>query len=486
MLGAAVLAFFFCLNLKDSSAPPVGRSLGRLPVASTGNDNGFFILWGICESPATDPLSGEFRRRVLSLLAPFPSELEFRRRYGDWLDRTNDNFRRYWKGAAIPFPRGDSGDSGEFFLSRRALIEKKEKEFALLLHRFQALLSAGRIEDFTPPGRELPLRNLLLAINASRIFIAANTVKALIGEPDKRSAATDNLLLSLAAGLKLIRSSRTLAVNFLGKTLADQSLRALAALLNRPALAAAIAVRVCGFLPPRRTEEFGTSSVRHSGTLSFIQALERIRREKVIDVRLLPGYFRWSANVYAIERLINKADPRTAQALQALLSFFLLKNETVGVFAKYWESVGRLEETPPWRWRSEPRALELDMTAGSFWWLRNPLGKMMVHSAVPHVRTVTLNFVYRTYESQVRYELVRILSAFRCAAPGAPEREKERNLKRFLQAAAERDPFSGGPYRYSVSRRVLYSVGPDRRDDGGMEREAFWRASDIAIPALVF
>ena len=134
--------------------------------------------------------------------------------------------------------------------------------------------------------------------------------------------------------------------------------------------------------------------------------------------------------------------------------------------------VGRLEETPPWRWDRPAPSLAAGRRSwqriGPFWWLRNPLGKMMVRSAVPFTWPVLQHYVYRSHELKARYDLVRLLARARLAAgPGM-------SWSRRRCAACWPPPRSATPSaaRPTVSAReqgCLYSVGPDRDDDDGRE-----------------
>jgi len=44
------------------------------------------------------------------------------------------------------------------------------------------------------------------------------------------------------------------------------------------------------------------------------------------------------------------------------------------------------------------------------------------------------------------------------------------------------DPFNGKPFRYDPKRALLYSVGSNRRDDGGKVGKRRWEPLDIVYP----
>jgi hypothetical protein len=294
--------------------------------------------------------------------------------------------------------------------------------------------------------------------------------------------AGDDLFAALAVGLKLIGSGRTLAVNSLGKTMVELSLRTLGSLLNRNDCPDAVVRRILERLPSRPIGEFGTAAARTFAWMSFASALERVKKDKIVDPFLLKDYFRDPADFYTLERFVVISGPRLFGAVHALAAFFLKKNESTAALRAFWEGVGRLEETPPFLWRSGPRPasrLGVGLDLGPFWWLRNPLGKMMVRSAVPFTWQVLRNYVFRSLELKIRYDLLRLLVRIRLEkiSPSAGEA----GSIHVLLAAAERDPYSGQPYRYNPVLGVIYSIGPDREDNDGREKVLSRGASDIAI-----
>jgi hypothetical protein len=477
---AASILLFITLNLFDSREAELS-ALPSLPAASLGADNGFFLVWGFAEPPGSD-LSGQaFRRQLLELFRDLPKNYFVRSRFGQWLASLNNSFRENWQGAGFYFPQQADADICSFLVSRRARITERRRRFAGLQQRYELVLRSSRLEDFTPPGFELPGRSAALTASAARLFAASRLLAALDGG---WLAATEDLLQAADAGFRLVRSSRTLAANSLGKDMVELSLRALGALLSRPDCPPALAKLLLRRLPTRAADQFGTATVRAFTCLNFSTALARVKKDRIVDPFLLKDYFRRPAGFFALERFVAISGPRLFATFHALSAFFLKENETAAMARSFWESVGRLEETPPWQWgslRTLTRLRATDATAGLFWWLRNPLGKMMMQSAVPYSFPIRQHYVYRSHSLKVRYDLTRLLVQARLAA-GAQGGLSADSLRRLLAAAAERDPFSGGPYRFSRERGALYSVGSDGVDDQGREQPALWRDSDIAVP----
>jgi len=314
----------------------------------------------------------------------------------------------------------------------------------------------------------------------AKLFAASRSLAALDGD---WQTAGDDLLNALAAGLKLINTGRNLTVNSLGKTMVELSLRTLGSLLDRHDCPVAVVRSILERLPSRPDKEFGTTAARTFAWMSFAHALERVKKDKIVDPSLLKDYFREPAGFFTLERFVAISGPGFFGTVHALAAFFLKKNETVAELRAFWEGVGRLEETPPFLWRSSPqRAFRLGagLNLGSFWWLRNPIGKMMIRSAIPYNWPILQHYVYRSYELKVRYDLIRLLGRARFQAiPG--RRLDQTVLEALLAAAAERDPFSGKPYLFHPGSGMLYSVGQDGLDNNGREQPAAWKDSDIAI-----
>ncbi|MCX6557850.1 MAG: hypothetical protein NTW95_10540 [Candidatus Aminicenantes bacterium] len=472
---------FVGLNLFDSRFGPLPAK-GTEPAASLEAGNGFFILWGFAAGAGSDPQVPAFQKEIRALVDAPAGTGSPRLRYGQWLARLNAAFRGEWQGGAnLYVPQLPAEDLCAYFASRRDAIQEQRLRLAVPLQRYEQVVRAAELADFTPLGWEFPARSFLLATHAAKLFAASRIVAAIDGG---WLPACADLFSAQAAGFKLIASGRTLMVNRLGKTMVELTLRALAALLNRRDCPPVVARLVLDQLPVRPVREFGTQAARDFAWMSFGRALERVQEEKVIDPSLLKDYFREPARFFALERFVAISGPRFFATIHALAAFFLKKNESTAALHAFWDHVGRLEETPPALWMEGPRPaahLAADLDGGPFWWLRNPLGKMMVRSAVPFTWPVLQHYVYRSHGLKVRYDLTRLLAMARLKAePGGSLSRAA--LHDLLATAPEQDPFSGKPYLFNPESGMLYGVGPDGKDDSGRELPTAWKDSDIAVP----
>ncbi len=468
------------LNLFDS--PPAPKPPAPLlPGAALSPDNGFFILWGFAEPPGSDPAGPDFPAFLLDLFKTRVRDRRSRSPYWQWLARLNLSFRENWQGARQNFPQGTHEDITAFFAQRRSEIAGRRQRFAILQKRYEQVLRSSRLEDFSPVGFEMPKICANLAAGAARLFAASRLLAALDGD---WLPAGGDLLAAAAAGFRLVGSGRTLAVNALGKDMVELSLRSLAALLNRPECPPDLARLVLERLPVRDAGRFGTATVRAFTCLNFAANLARLKKSRIVDPWLLKDFFHEPAALFAMERFVAISGLRLYTAAHALAAFFVQENETLIAACAFWEKVGRLEETPPWQWDAKRGAAlhrGLDSLQSPFWWLRNPIGKMMVRSAVPFTWTVLQHYVYRSHVLKARYDLVRLLARAKLQS-GRNGGLSRAALAALLSSATERDPFSGFPFLFSRERGLLYSVGPNGTDDGGREQQAVWRDSDIAVP----
>jgi hypothetical protein len=157
-------------------------------------------------------------------------------------------------------------------------------------------------------------------------------------------------------------------------------------------------------------------------------------------------------------------------------AFFLQENRTVGYMNRFIKKIKYLDETPPHRWQTGSTVTLTGIVKAPevFSWLINPAGKSIYHS----YRYKYFNMISQAHQTRALYDLVRISAEFHLEDnPGEPVEEV---LER-LAAYKTIDRCSGKPYKWNPQKRILYSIGTDRRDNGGV-MDCKTTTSDFALP----
>ena len=475
-----IFLFILIINMPDQGEipGPAGRfdRESSAPTAMPGDDNGFFLLWTFAEAPGVDFRSAETRQRIAEMADPEIAEGDYRRNYYQWSSEHRDVYNQYWKYFNFYFPRKPDEDPCGYFSGRRMEILNLKTKYGLLLKRYGLLLRSGIIGDFTLPGRDFPLNNLVLINNTCRLFLADKLLGAMEG---RWRETVEEIAQNIELGLRIIGGSRIYPVHQLGKNMVDLSLRSLCSLMNRNDFPRELYSRLLERLPVLSSAAFGTLPVIEFEFRNFSLAVERMKRESRIDPYMLKDYFRNSVGFFTVERLINSGQWQAGKIINPVLSLFLKKKETLDLYASFWNRIRWLEAHPPYQWPPGQSDGRFDPTARPLWWLRNAFGKMMVRSAIPFPWVAINNHVYRTHLLKARYDLTRILAEWHSRRqPG----EDPLAVLREVEAFRDPDPFSGKPYRVNPEKMVIYSIGSDREDNGGTEQVNYLRDSDITVP----
>jgi hypothetical protein len=95
----------------------------------------------------------------------------------------------------------------------------------------------------------------------------------------------------------------------------------------------------------------------------------------------------------------------------------------------------------------------------------NPIGRLLIAGELESVSLLDLN-LKRHWAGNAATRVVLACELFRRA-----KRTEAPTLKAIVDAklldAVPEDPFDGKPMRYDAARHVVWSVGPDGKDDGG-------------------
>jgi hypothetical protein len=226
-------------------------------------------------------------------------------------------------------------------------------------------------------------------------------------------------------------------------------------------------------LPAPGKARFG---LRHALIGEFLWVSERLEggdrwRQSELAMRaLFPGrpaeQVRMSFDIMLGQR-IGAENARRARGSAFVL--FLMKNRTREYFRETLSWLLGLDAAPPFKWAGadgDPSPFG----KGGLWWVWNPGGKLLYESLDPAWQK---RAVERKYRTLALCGLVRLAAELRFGS--GPASGGEVPAERF-EASAAKDPFSGRAYLWDPEKAVVYSVGPDGRDDRGDP------TADIALP----
>jgi hypothetical protein len=467
---AAILAgLFVAVNRLDKGGSPPAFDEASLPPSSLDDDNGAFRLLFLGE-PESEGLAYEAKRQT----------------YREWLSRLPRLERLSWTvpprtralGASVrqaleslPFPVPPGRDWPGFVRSERARLEDFRARFEIYLERFEGLLGCDRIADFgfrVEWDRPFALSSFVQAVTR---FHAA--LRLLDAEDGRWREAVAGLLAEFRLGERLMSAAQTMFFHNLGRSVADISLDAAAGLLNLPGCPPEVAETVFRSLPAPGKARFG---LRHALIGEFLWVSERLEggdrwRQSELAMRaLFPGrpaeQVRMSFDIMLGQR-IGAENARRARGSAFVL--FLMKNRTREYFRETLSWLLGLDAAPPFKWAGadgDPSPFG----KGGLWWVWNPGGKLLYESLDPAWQK---RAVERKYRTLALCGLVRLAAELRFGS--GPASGGEVPAERF-EASAAKDPFSGRAYLWDPEKAVVYSVGPDGRDDRGDP------TADIALP----
>jgi hypothetical protein len=115
---------------------------------------------------------------------------------------------------------------------------------------------------------------------------------------------------------------------------------------------------------------------------------------------------------------------------------------------------------------------------GFFWWLRNPVGKIVLDMAAANLGAI----VFKSHRVKSLYDMTRISAELHLRYD--PGKSVQENLN-LLATYQTMDPCSGKPYIWNDEKQVLYSVGFDRVDGGGLYDRTTVQ-TDIVLPCVLY
>ena len=450
---AVLIILYSVINLWDAKLNPNAYTSADLPDASFDRSNGFYILWGLAESADVDVQSEEYTLKIRQLFDP-----EFEN--DDYMDPFDQKkyvrkFKAYG-GAIDELSLPNSFDKGWITVlsSQADKIKKARQEAAVPLGRYQQLINTPKFEEFTLPRFSAPIPNVLAWVKVARLYLADCGSSAVNG---KWEESVVNIINHMDFVKKAAASVKTLILNAVAKSLLRSSLQALVGILNHPECPESVYPLVLSRMPPLKYEEYGSRNSLIFECLSCFAMVEHLH----------------DADAF------NHAKLKFPKFLPVAL--LLQKNRTRNYFYEFYSRMIAFDMQEPFRWTADPveeNYTAQEKRAGTFRWLRNPVGKILFRIAVPNVsQLIVSSYRIRTY-----YDMTRILAELHM------NYSTERNvldILKELDSYETYDPCSGKPYAWNKKKGILYSIGTDRVDNEGADNFFTGTDTDFAIPVVL-
>ncbi len=445
----ALLTIYILFNQLDARANPSAFTRQDIPAANFDRRNGFYILWALTEPPEVDIYGEKIRQKYRQLHHPTaPPEIylnwdsaAYKRYYGYYGEKYRDinlNSRFY-----LPY------ELAAQVLAIKDKLQNLDPALKIFLDRYRRMMDAEIFEDFTRLNYDAPLPNLLAWLHAARLYTAVNMLTALEGDWQRGTA---NLLDQLDFGKRAIKGSRHLLINLVARTVTTLSIWSLADLLNQRECPGQVFNMVLKRTPPLEYEEYGS---RNSLIYEYLSCIDQANR--------------WPGETGKTGGFDKLAAPLLLQKNRTLNHIYQTIAETV-----------TYEKTPPYRWNRQMPPWQ-NPTSGPLWWLKNPGGKRLLSlniSRPDHFQALVL----KSYRLKALYEMLRISAELHLNY--TPDQPVQKILNR-LPTYRAKDPGSGKPYTWQEEKQILYSIGTDRRDDGGQPQH-YATTGDFTLPVILY
>jgi len=432
--------------------------------ASFDKSNGYYRLWTLTAPPGVDIEADSVLDRIRMLHDPQFDNEKYTKEWSEtkdsWLYASPgwkaDNYVPYKekrkeildKGSKwLNFPEKVRDDWGRRLLEERKTVLELKSTYGYLLERYQKMIDCEQFEEFTGAIKDGELYtdavipNLLAWLDVGKLYVAVNMMDALDGNWNQGTA---NLLKHIQFTKKSIKNSRTLIVNLIGKAITRITLHGLESLMNQKNCPREVFQQILDGLPPLRQDEFGNSK------------------------QLLAEGFLF------------------AQQAKKRGGLFYQVNRTQQYYFDFLAKLYLADKTPPYLWKEYPLGND-DVKTGWSWWLQNPGGKKEFQKFIDKKEGENL-FVtsFKGYAVKAFYDLTKISAQLHLNyTPDKPVQVILNGLETYRTLL---DPCSGKSYIWKDDRQILYGVGLDRMDNGGMDTTRYTQIEgvDYTIPVILF
>lgn len=458
----ALLVIWIVANQFDAKLNPDLFTRKDIPEASFDKSNGFYILWALSEPPDADIMSDNILEKYRKLFDPqFDNEKNIEAFDFKKYKERHGYYRRTYDGLKLDFrPDTTKSDWSKTVLSKKSRLSPLHPDLQVMYDRFRMMIDSKVFEDFISVNADAPLPNLLAWLHAGKLYIAMNMLAALEGEWEK---GVSNLLDMVDFGKRAVKGSRFLIVNLVSKALLYMPLEAITDLMNQKDCPTTVYEMVLNRMPPIKYEEYGS------------------RKSLICEVVGFTFDF--------IDRPYKNDPFRPFNFWERIpLFFFLQENRTKNYANELIKQFIEMEQTLPYQWKSDKIQLA-PFKSGPFWWLCNAGGKVLLKSyndyaAGPKQSAGLYAMIFKSYNRKTTYDMVKISAELHLNYdPDKPVQE----ILNSLESYKVLDPCSGKPYKWNDEKQLLYSIGTDRKDNGG-ETNLYQKieGTDFAIPVILY
>jgi hypothetical protein len=457
----ALVVLYLLFNQIDAKLQPGLLKAQETPVAYFNKDNGYYRLWSLSEADEVnieaDAIITKYRKLGdpsqnldVNIDAHNADRAQAYRKSGIAKLKTLETQVSIRGKSWTNHPTNSNEDWIEKILAKRVEVNTSMDVLKVWLQRYQKLIDAKVFEDFSQARFDTPIPNLLAWLVTAKVYNVINMLDAVDGNWQHGVA---NILNHVSFGKRTQSGSLVLITNLVGKAVTAHSLYSLAAIMNHKDCPKEAYQQVLDGLPSIEYMEFGCSrSFRGEGL--FFPSL-----------------------------LYNNVDSDGFQASfgEKVLKFLLLqKNRTYNYHLKMIKRLLDFEKTVPYQWK-EPLNMPGNLATGWVWWLRNPMGKIWLDHMDYGALT---NAIKKSYRLKAYYDILRISAELHLKYSNNSSQPVSAILGE-LETYRSLDSCSGKPYRWDEQKQVLYSIGTDREDDGGIEDLNTYE-KDFVIPCILY
>ena len=423
LLGALiVLLLYMFFNQIDAPVPSEVFTQKDLLPTTFEKHNRFYQVVAFVEPSDVDIFSEKTINKYRRLFDP-QFETDNAKEWDNYnYQRLFDKYKRKTR-----FINRNKNDWVSFVRSEEKKIKRLSGEFSFFLERYRALLAAETVSDFTGPRFRVNKDSIL---TVSRLYTALQIIKT-------DSEGVEGLAAQVDFSRKLITGARSGHTVSMGKEILQESLKALGSVMNQDGCAPEVFSYVLNRLPPVTTKELGSRNVFINYFLAVAQWMEAV-----------------------IEKRSREGNVDIGKKWKPVARLFFQKQRTENYYFYYISRCIHYETQLPFEWGVERLTASL-LYKDTLWWLQNPTGKFIFSE---DMRPDFRGDILQTHEAKIYYDLVRISAELHLKYTGEtpiPE------LLQQLESFREPDPYSGMRYKWNNEKGILYSVGPNRKDDKG-------------------